>query len=455
MRDGILAHRNKKLLQKRRNFVQNPSPDPDTIFAELIKELPPKTEQLAREFKAFARGRKIRTVAELFRIILMFAGLDQSEREIAANVVLVNPEIKSLSDQSVHDRLKACLPWLQALLPKLIKRAQMPELPTGSQFLVIDCSDITAPGQITITWRVHLMIDLVSLQLVCVHLTDVHTGETLINFDFQAGEVVLADRGYSHRKGLAHLIDRGGQPVVRYNANQIPVEDRTGKSLNVAAALSDCEPGQTKTLAVQFRAPNGKTYPAYIHAYRLSGAAVEAARRRCRKGGKKGKYTPRQETLFLAEFVMVLTTIPLEVLSPESVLALYRCRWQVELIFKHFKSLLDMDQLRARANSPLGNVWLHGKLIYACLIERRAINRCGTDWTALDGERRGTWWRVWKMIEQELTPLITLSQCWDLSAWPAALNALAERKRKRKLQSLPAEVVIWLHRHAPTISNVL
>ncbi len=150
---------------------------------------------------------------------------------------------------------------------------------------------------------------------------------------------------------------------------------------------------------------------------------------------------------------MVLTTIPPEVLSAETILALYRCRWQVELIFKHYKSLLDLDELRARAKSPLGQVWLYGKMIYVCLIERRAINRCGPDWTSLDGERRGTWWRVWKMIRQELTPLITLSQCWDLSAWPAALTALAERKRKRRLQALPAEVVIWLHQSGPATGH--
>jgi hypothetical protein len=355
----------------------------------------------------------------------------------------------------VHDRLKACLPWLQALLPKLIGRKPLPALPSGVRVLAIDASDITAPGQTKVSWRTHLMMDLVNLQLICVHLTDVHTGETLINFDFREGDVALADRGYSHRKGVAHLIDSGGQPVVRYNPHHIPVEDRAGQSLNLAQALNDCEPGETRTIEAQFTAPNGKTYPVYIHAYRLSGAAAERARRRCRKGGKRGKYTPKQETLFLAEFVMVLTTIPPAVLSAETVLALYRCRWQVELIFKHCKSLLDMDQLRARAKSPLGQVWLHGKLIYVCLIEQRAINRCEPDWTGLDTERHGTWWRIWKMIKQELTPLITLSQCWDLSAWPAALSAVAERKRKRELQSLPKEVRIWLHRSIQTTNSTL
>ncbi len=435
--------------------MQKPSLDPDTIFAQLLQDLPSTLEPLAREFKAFARARKINTVVELFRVILLFAGLDWSEREIAANLILINPRIKSLTDQSVHGRLSACLPWLQALLPLLIERKPLPALPSGMRVVVIDASDITAPGQTRVSWRVHLMLDLVSLRLLCVRLTDVRTGETLINFDFQADEVALADRGYSHRKGVAHLIESGGQPVIRYNAHHIPVEDRAGNPLNVAQALSDCEPGNIRSLEAQFTAPNGKMYPVWIHAYRLSGVKAEAARRRCRKAGKRGKYTPRQETLWLAEFVMALTTIPPEVLSAEAVLALYRCRWQVELVFKRYKSLLDLGELRARADSPLGQIWLHGKLIYACLIERRAIRRCGPNWTSLDAERQGTWWRIWKMIQQELTPLITLSQCWEEGAWDVALCALAERKRKRKLQSLPEEVVTWLRRLAPTTNNTL
>ena len=425
-----------------------PSPDPDTMFAQVLQDLPPETETLAREFKAFTRARKIKTPAQLVRTVLLFAGLDLSEREVAANLLLVDPTIKSLSDQAVHDRLRACLPWLQALLPHLIEREPLPAVPSGMQVRVIDASDVTAPGQTAVTWRLHLCMDLVSLQLTCVWLTDVQTGETLLNFNFQAGEVVLADRGYSHRRGVAHLVESGGEPVVRYNAHHIPVADRMGHPLNVAAALRDCEPGERRTLAAQFTVPHGKTYRVWIHAYRLHPEAAQAARRRCRRGGQKGKYTPKQETLFLAEFVMVLTTLAPETLSAETVLALYRCRWQVELLFKRYKSLLKMNELRARHQSPLGQVWLSGKLIYACLIERRARTRCGSDWTHLDGERRGTWWRVWKMIQQELTPLITLSPGWDLSAWPAALTALAERKRKRRLQTLPAEVVIWLQRPA-------
>ena len=430
--------------------MQKQVSDPETLFAEILQDLPPEMEKLAREFKAFTRARKIKSVAELMRLVLLYAGLDHSAREIAANVILVNPEIKSLSEQSVIERLQACLPWLQAIVPSLIERGPLPELPSGLSVRVLDASDITAPGEQKVSWRIHLMMDLVSWQLVAVQLSDGKTGETLVNFDFQTGEVVLADRGYSHRKGLAHLIEQGAKPVVRFNPHHIPVATRAAERLDVAQALADCAPGETRTLAAQFTAPNEKTYAVYIHAYRLQGAAAETARRRRRRGAQKAgqgrRHTPSQASLWLAEFVLVLTTIEPEVLSAETVLALYRCRWQVELVFKHYKSLLDLDQVRARAGSVLGNVWLQGKLLYACLIERRALRRCGPDWTSrLDGERRGTWWRVWKLLRQELTPLITLAQCWDLRAWPAALTAMAERKRKRKLQTLPLEVVVWLN----------
>ena len=98
---------------------------------------------------------------------------------------------------------------------------------------------------------------------------------------------------------------------------------------------------------------------------------------------------------------------------------------------------------------------MHGKLLYACLLERRALQRCGTDWTNLDGARRGTYWRVWELLKQELTPLLTLSACWDLRRWSAALTALAERKRKRQLQTLPLAVVRWLYQPAPNTEGIL
>src|SRR5262245_9267141 len=109
----------------------SPSPDPNTIFAGLLQDLPPETVDLAREFKAFARARKIKTVAELLRAVLLYAGLDHSEREVAANMTLVNPAIRTISDEAVSKRLRAASPGWRLCCPDCLSETSCLLCPRG------------------------------------------------------------------------------------------------------------------------------------------------------------------------------------------------------------------------------------------------------------------------------------------------------------------------------------
>ena len=125
---------------------------------------------------------------------------------------------------------------------------------------------------------------------------------------------------------------------------------------------------------------------------------------------------------------------------------LYRCRWQIAIAIKRWKSILSVDALRAKATSPLAEGWLHGKLLYALMLERRMRRRLGDRWSQLDHERVATWWRVWGMLKEEITPLITGALCWKEDAWEVCLKVLAERPRWRKLPQLPPEVLAVFYR---------
>ena len=118
----------------------------------------------------------------------------------------------------------------------------------------------------------------------------------------------------------------------------------------------------------------------------------------------------------------------------------------MELAIKRWKSVLAMDALRAKAQSPLAEVWLHGKLLYALLLERRMRRQLGDTWGHLDHERLATWWRVWGMLKEEIAPMITGALFWKEEAWEACLKVLAERPRRRKLQQLPSEAINVLYR---------
>lgn len=423
--------------------MQLPLTDPDTLFEELLQDLPPETIPMAREFKAFVRAKKVKTPEHLLRLVFLYCGLDQSLREAAGNFTLLYERI---TDQSVAERLRACGPWMQALLRTMLCPPGEVELPPGLRFVVIDASSIQAPGATGIDYRLHISMDLVTLEFIEILLTDVHTGETLKHFSLGEGDVAVTDRGYAHAQGMHAAVSRGAQLIVRLNPFSVVLCDGVGKPLDLAAALKYQHTETIRSVAVVVQSACGQyAVPGWVHAYRLSAAQANEARRKCRQRHKKG--TPKALTLFLAGWVLVFTTLSPAVLSAQTILKIYRCRWQIELAIKRWKSILDVDALRAKVGSPLAHVWLHGKLLYALMLERRMRRKLGGSWSRLDAERSGTWWRVWGLLKDEIRPMVTGVYFWREEGWEACLQVLAERPRRRKLQQLPPEAIAVLYRY--------
>jgi hypothetical protein len=97
-------------------------------------------------------------------------------------------------------------------------------------------------------------------------------------------------------------------------------------------------------------------------------AEAETARRRLRqKAAKRGK-TLDARSLEAAGFVLLLTTLPAGEVAAGDILALYRFRWQIELVFKRWKSLLDLDRLPAHS-APLARCWLYTKILAILMVE--------------------------------------------------------------------------------------
>src|SRR5262244_2564010 len=159
--------------------MQLPPTDPEMLFEELLQDLPPETVSMAREFKAFARARKIKTPEQLLRVVLLYCGVDKSLREVAGTLTAL---YETITDQAVAERWRACGPWVPAMLRRMLPRLQEDIRPAGHRFVVIDASSIQAPGATGTDHRLHIAMDLWSLQFLEVVVSDVHTGETLKHF---------------------------------------------------------------------------------------------------------------------------------------------------------------------------------------------------------------------------------------------------------------------------------
>jgi hypothetical protein len=107
----------------------------DILFEELLQALPPDYHALAFEFKAFARSRKIKTPAQLLQVVMSYCGVDEVLREVAGNFTLLQ---ERMTDTAIHKRLKACGPWLKALLQRMLPG--MDKLPGQLRFVIVDGS---------------------------------------------------------------------------------------------------------------------------------------------------------------------------------------------------------------------------------------------------------------------------------------------------------------------------
>ena len=100
-----------------------------------------------------------------------------------------------------------------------------------------------------------------------------------------------------------------------------------------------------------------------------SQAAIALARHKLQRKASKNGSELQPETLFFAQYVMVLTTFPEAEFSPERILEYYRFRWQIELVFKRFKQIAQLGHL-PKYDDDSAKAWLYGKFFVALLTEK-------------------------------------------------------------------------------------
>lgn len=329
-----------------------------------------RVEALAYETGAFSRRRKIESPADLLRLILIWAVAERSLMETAA--LAAETGLADVSDVALLRRFSRAEKWLGAILGRLLSRHDMPPQ-VGHSIRLIDATSISCRGSKNTERRVHLSMDLATGRMTAIDLSDWRGGESLERFTFRAGEIVIADRGYGTRKSLAHAAQAGAFFITRISWSNLPLELADGSAFDLIEALRSMREAQPGEVAVRFRGPAGRDVPCRFIAVRKSEPAAERTRQAILADGRRhGNPTIDLRTLEAAGYVFVLTNLP-ENLSAESVLQLYRFRWQIEQKFKTLKSVLHLGDPPTRSGELL-NVYLTAKLLVALLIEDLVYN---------------------------------------------------------------------------------
>lgn len=279
-----------------------------------------------------------------------------------------------MSAVAIWKRLRKAGEWFRWMAEGTMRMwvARLPEdvLPGPYRVRLVDATAISEPGSTGSDWRIHYAVELGTLQCDFVEVTDIEGGETFKRFPVARGDLLIGDRIYATRAGIAHVVGHGGDVLVRFPVSNLPLQTASGTRFCLLKKLRKLRVGEVGEWVCWVRpdTPDGPAIRARVCALKKSRAAALQAREKLRRKARKTGHALQPETLEAAGYVFVLTTVPAETLSAEQVLEIYRGRWQIELVFKRLKSILGLGYLPKQ--DPEGaKAWLHGKLFVAFLLE--------------------------------------------------------------------------------------
>jgi hypothetical protein len=339
--------------------------------------LPSGWMEMARELGAFRRARGFTDARALLRVLLIHLADGCGLRQTVAQAEQAG--LADVSDVALLKRLKSCERWFEWMAQQLREPLPARDAQLGTQggatslgarrMRVVDGSVVHEPGPTGSQWRLHYAIGLPGLDCQEVILSPSSDGETLKRFSVLAGDVFIADRGYAHAPGIAHVVQHQADVIVRMNLVTLPLyKVNSDKPFDILEHMRPLKAGKVGGWAVSVHPKGGQPIIGRLCAVRKSAEAAAAARKRVLRESQRGGHEVRPETLEAANYVFVFTTLGNDI-SAKQVLSVYQLRWQIELEFKRLKSLVRLGHLK-KHDDQAARSWLQGKLFVALLIAR-------------------------------------------------------------------------------------
>jgi len=176
------------------------------------------------------------------------------------------------------------------------------------------------------------------------------------------GDLVLRDLGYLIPRLLFHMTDRGIFFLSRHRHDINLYDPQTGEVFDLLARLRTCRRLDLPLLLGTERVPVrlvALPVPEEVANLRRHRAKAAAQRRH--------RSPPGREHLALMGWNLFVTNVPVSIWPPKALVAVYRLRWRIEIIFKTWKSHLGLHQLNCRT-AVLLQLSVLTKLLFCALV---------------------------------------------------------------------------------------
>jgi len=181
------------------------------------------------------------------------------------------------------------------------------------------------------------------LNLTPANRPDVRDAKEVLDTVTQ-NDLVLRDLGYYSFLSLNNISGKGAFYISRLGFNTIVYEmkDDQWQRLNFKALYAKMKRSKLPHREMNVLIGVEEKIPVRLIAELMPEAVYEERMRKVRRIHQKKGYKPSKEYEFMARFNLFITNVPEAILPSKVVPVLYRIRWQVELIFKIWKSVIGI-----------------------------------------------------------------------------------------------------------------
>ena len=338
----------------------------------LLSFFPDDWVELASSTNALKGLRKDKAAENYMRTLLMHIGCGYSLRETVTRAKLSN--LADISDVALVKRLRKAKDWLHSICVALFEEQGICiNKSSDFQARLFDATNVKEPGKTGSLWRIHYSVQLPSLTCDFFKLTATKgqgTGESFFQYSIKKGDYIIADRGYSTASGIHHVVSKKAYVMVRVNTQILRIHNLKCRKFSLLKNVQAIKKaGTVRSWNVLIPGRSGENVRGRICAIRKSNEAIKIAHEKLRRKAQKKGHALKPETLEYAKYVIVFTNYPDDSFSDNDVLEWYRIRWQVELVFKRFKSIAQLGHLPKHSDDS-SKAWLYGKLFVALLTNK-------------------------------------------------------------------------------------
>jgi hypothetical protein len=328
---------------------------PDDLWPYVRTLLPDDLDTSARARGALVRRRGIPNAEALVRVLLVYGLTDLSLKSVSAWAKALG--VAGVSTPALFYRVRDSEGWLSELVAAALAEEVSPPRKSDLRLRAVDATVVTGPGAQGAEWRLHVLSDPASGRFCAVEITDQYGGEGYSMHPVQSGDVVLGDRGYAYSRSIHAAVEAGADVVVRFNPQTLRMCTSDRRPFRLLSQTDEVPAVGPRSWALVMPVFPPKRQSRSKKTWPLSSAVawlrvrVVCARTRSDK------------------LIWILTTLSADQASDAEVLDLYRLRWQIELMFKRWKSLLDLDALPS-SMGPTARSWILSRLLGAALAQK-------------------------------------------------------------------------------------